>query len=76
MTISLSGRVENTVGKGKDVGFQHFLFSHEFWIIWQGAKNSPYKKRRNKFQKEENIFQKKKKKGRKSPKVNQRIKKI
>ena len=28
MTISLADRVENTVGKGKNAGYQHFLLPH------------------------------------------------
>ena len=31
MTISLYDRVENTVGKGENAGYRHFLLSHSFF---------------------------------------------
>ena len=51
MTISLFDRIENTVGKGENAGYQHFLLfpqcflkpyslgSSKAWIVWLRAKS-------------------------------------
>ena len=54
MTISLFDRVENSVGKGENAGYQHFLLppqcfpkpsflgSLKVGIVWQGLNSLPH----------------------------------
>ena len=54
MTISLFGRVKNTVGEGENAGYQHFLLflqcfpkpssSLKVGTVWQRVNSSPYTK--------------------------------